>query len=196
MSSQKDTTIFVLCLRTVKNTQPVFVLFTHCQKYATVFVLLSTLSKIRNQYLYSYLRTVKNTQPVLVLFLRIVKHTQQYLSFFPHCENTQAMFVLCLVNCLEIFSGTPSIIHTRIKWVGPEMVGWGEGACVIPIPDNYSLRSELYDRSTEHIFKGSVREKWKGHLLNAIKQRFWSLLILLLSVASIRRKLIKTSHTE
>ena len=38
-----------------------------------------------------------------------------------------------------------------MSWAGN---GWGgEGACVIPIPDNYSLRSELYDRSTEHIFK-------------------------------------------
>jgi len=45
-------------------------------------------------------------------------------------------------------------------------------------------------------FKGSVREKWKGYRLNAIKKRFWSLIILLLSVASIRRKLLKTSHTE
>ena len=36
----------------------------------------------------------------------------------------------------------------------------------------------------------------RGYRLNAIKKRFWSLLILLLSVASVRRKLIKTSHTE
>ena len=46
------------------------------------------------------------------------------------------------------------------------------------------------------IFKGSVREKWKGYRLNAIKKSVWSLLILLLSVASIRKKLIKTSYTE
>jgi len=44
--------------------------------------------------------------------------------------------------------------------------------------------------------KGSVREKWKGDRLNAIKKRFWSLLILLLSVTSIRRKLLKTTYTE
>ena len=43
--------------------------------------------------------------------------------------------------------------------------------------------------------KGSVREKWKGgYRLNAIKKRFWSLLILLLSVASIRKKLLKTKN--
>ena len=36
----------------------------------------------------------------------------------------------------------------------------------------------------------------RGYRLSAIKKRFWSLLILLLSVASIRRKLLKTSHTE
>ena len=46
------------------------------------------------------------------------------------------------------------------------------------------------------LLKGSVREKWKGVWLNAIKKRFWSLVTLLLSVASIRRKLLKTSHTE
>ena len=46
------------------------------------------------------------------------------------------------------------------------------------------------------LLKGSVREKWKGVWLNAIKKRFWSILTLLLSVASIRRKLLKTSHTE
>ena len=37
-------------------------------------------------------------------------------------------------------------------------------------------------------FKGSVREKWKE--LTAKNNRVWSLLILLLSVASIRRKLL------
>ena len=36
----------------------------------------------------------------------------------------------------------------------------------------------------------------RGYRLNAIKKCLWSLLILLLSVASIRRKLLKTTHTE
>ena len=44
--------------------------------------------------------------------------------------------------------------------------------------------------------KGVFAKNERGYRLNAIKKRFWSLLILLLSVASIRRKLIKTSHTE
>ena len=35
-----------------------------------------------------------------------------------------------------------------------------------------------------------------GYRFHPIKNRFWSLLILLLSVVSIRRKLLKTSHTE
>ena len=38
--------------------------------------------------------------------------------------------------------------------------------------------------------------KWKGYRLTAKNKRFWSLLILLLSVVSIRRKLLKTTHTE
>ena len=36
----------------------------------------------------------------------------------------------------------------------------------------------------------------RGYKPTAINNRFWSLLILLLSVASIWRKLLKTSHTE
>ena len=36
----------------------------------------------------------------------------------------------------------------------------------------------------------------RGYRLTAKNKRFWSLLILLLSVASIRRKLLKTTHTE
>ena len=44
--------------------------------------------------------------------------------------------------------------------------------------------------------KGLFAKNERGDRLSAIKKRFWSLLILLLSVASIKRKLIKTSHTE
>ena len=49
------------------------------------------------------------------------------------------------------------------------------------------------------ILKGvfAINEIERGYRLNAIKKRFWSLLILLLSVASIlRRKLLKTTNTE
>ena len=44
--------------------------------------------------------------------------------------------------------------------------------------------------------KGVFAKNERGYRLNAIKKRFWSPLILLPSVASIRRKLLKTSHTE
>ena len=44
--------------------------------------------------------------------------------------------------------------------------------------------------------KGVFAKNERGYRLNAIKKRFWSLLVLLLSVASKRRKLLKTSHTE
>ena len=44
--------------------------------------------------------------------------------------------------------------------------------------------------------KGVFAKNERGYRLNAIKSAFLSLLIFLLSVASIRRKLIKTSHTE
>ena len=51
-----------------------------------------------------------------------------------------------------------------------------------------------YLKSTS--LKGVFAKNERGYRLNAIKKLFWSLLILLISVASIRRKLIKTSHTE
>ena len=45
--------------------------------------------------------------------------------------------------------------------------------------------------------KGSDLEKWKGvYRLTSKNIRWWSLLILIISVASIRRKLLKTNHTE
>ena len=44
--------------------------------------------------------------------------------------------------------------------------------------------------------KGVFAKNERGYRLNAIKKRFWSLLILLLSVASIRRKLLKATNTE
>ena len=44
--------------------------------------------------------------------------------------------------------------------------------------------------------KGGVREKWKGIWAYGESNRFWSLLILLLSVASIRRELLKTTYSE
>ena len=44
--------------------------------------------------------------------------------------------------------------------------------------------------------KGGVREKWKGIWAYGESNRFWSQLILLLSVASIRRELLKTTYSE
>ena len=46
------------------------------------------------------------------------------------------------------------------------------------------------------ILNGVFAKNERGYRLNAIKKRFESLLILLLSVASIRRKLLKTTNTE
>ena len=46
-----------------------------------------------------------------------------------------------------------------------------------------------------HTLKGVFAKNERGYRLNAIKKRFRSLLILLLSVASIRKKLLKTTYT-
>ena len=52
-------------------------------------------------------------------------------------------------------------------------------------------RQPLKNMIIKRRLKGSVSEKSK-----AKNNRFWSLLIFILSVASIRRKLFKTTHTE
>ena len=44
--------------------------------------------------------------------------------------------------------------------------------------------------------KGVFTKNERGYRFTAKNRRFWSLLILLLSVASIRRKLLKTTRTE
>ena len=64
--------------------------------------------------------------------------------------------------------------------------------------DDRKLWSDLVDfkKTKEVILKGVFATNERGYRLNAIKKRFWSLLILLLSVASIRRKLLKTTNTE
>ena len=46
------------------------------------------------------------------------------------------------------------------------------------------------------MLKGVFAKNERGYRLTAKNKRFWSLLILLLSVASISRKLLKTTHTE
>ena len=46
------------------------------------------------------------------------------------------------------------------------------------------------------LLMGVLAKNERGYRRNAKNKRFWSLLILLLSVASIRRKLFKTTHTE
>ena len=48
----------------------------------------------------------------------------------------------------------------------------------------------------QSVLKGVFAKIERGYRLDAIKKLFWSLLILLLSVASIGRKLLMTSHTE
>ena len=44
--------------------------------------------------------------------------------------------------------------------------------------------------------KGLFAKNERGYRLMAKNKRFWSLIILLLSVASVRRKLLKTTYTE
>ena len=54
----------------------------------------------------------------------------------------------------------------------------------------------IHNNWSDNALKGVFEINERGCRLNAIKKRFWLLLILFLSVASIRRKLLKTTYTE
>ena len=56
-----------------------------------------------------------------------------------------------------------------------------------------SVNSGIFGRLIEDI---TFAKNERGYRLTAINNRFWSLLIFFLSVASIMRKLLKTTHTE
>ena len=58
------------------------------------------------------------------------------------------------------------------------------------------FQAHLNNRLFSIYLKVVFAKNKRGYRLNATTERFWMLLILLLSVASIRRKLLKTSHDE
>ena len=74
--------------------------------------------------------------------------------------------------------------------VNPVYYNWhgGKGCCVHV--------TVAYKNCSGTDLKGVFAKNERGFRLYAIKKRFWSLLILLLSVASIWRKLLKTTNTE
>ena len=57
-------------------------------------------------------------------------------------------------------------------------------------------RNKKKNENRNNQIKEVFAKNERGYRLTAKNNRFRSLLILLLSVASIRRKLLKTSHTE
>ena len=63
--------------------------------------------------------------------------------------------------------------------------------CTVALCQNLVLRF-----GESQFLKGVFAKNERGYRLNAKNKRFWSPLILLLSVASIRRKLLKTTYTE
>ena len=58
------------------------------------------------------------------------------------------------------------------------------------------MKNYLIQIIIEANLKGVFAKNERGYRRNAKNKRFRSLLILLLSVASIRRKLLKTTYTE
>jgi len=62
--------------------------------------------------------------------------------------------------------------------------------------NSQSFTPDIRQVNQKYNLKGVFAKNERGYRLNAIKKRFWSLLILLLIVASIRRKLLKTTNTE
>ena len=86
-------------------------------------------------------------------------------------------------NSLNSISVLSSIPWMPILW---------EDDCS-PVPARYYVLYKMifYTTKFQQLLKGVFAKNERGYRLNAIKKRFWSLLILLLSVASIRRNLLK-----
>ena len=102
----------------------------------------------------------------------------QIILFQRKCVNLGILkgWFICFSNVMryqfliEVYEG----FKCRFHWVPTKKV---------------FLRKFWRKKSDISHFKGSVREKWKGYRLNAIKKRFWSLLFLLLSVASTEERM-------
>ena len=58
------------------------------------------------------------------------------------------------------------------------------------------MRRKIKTKKFKKFLKGVFAKNERGYRLTEKNKRFWSLLILLISVAPIRRKLLKTTHTE
>ena len=114
-----------------------------------------------------------------------------FTSYSNHMSVYLWYFILWIlldqIVCVE-----KSLVYTISLQRYRDYTIWVCGKNSIPLLYNCCfLKTALCMYKYLHGIKGSVREKWKGK-----NNRFWSLLIFLLSVASIMRKLLKTSHTE
>ena len=75
------------------------------------------------------------------------------------------------------------------KLILPETIGWDN-------QHHKLFRNGQTKGTVRKTLKGVFAKNERGYRRNAKNKRFRSLLILLLSVASIRRKLLKTIHTK
>ena len=97
-----------------------------------------------------------------------------------NCKNPELTFRSLFVVGLLVASFVVNPVY--YNWHG------GKGCCVHV--------TVAYKNCSDTGLKGVFAKNERGYRFNAIKKRFWSLQILLLSVASVRRKLLKTSHTK
>ena len=110
------------------------------------------------------------------------------------------VFLNCTVQCTEWSAPNISLFYCREDYV---LVCNTNRECHNVFNSSRNQNFSRWTFKTPSSFwlcfvslKGVFAKNERGYRLNAIKKRFWSILILLLSVASIRRKLIKTPHTE
>ena len=106
-------------------------------------------------------------------------------GFINHDRQKSILYIfmdICLVSWIKYNYTKTSVLIKSIFFVGPQMT---LGVYFLSVQNPQILPLKVVFAKNE-----------RGYRFTAINNRFWSLLILLLSVASIRRKFLKTSHTE
>ena len=106
-------------------------------------------------------------------------------GFINHDRQKSILYIfmdICLVSWIKYNYTKTSVLIKSIFFVGPQMT---LGVYFLSVQNPQILPLKVVFAKNE-----------RGYRFTAMNNRFWSLLILLLSVASIRRKFLKTSHTE
>ena len=136
------------------------------------------------------------------------KNVKMFPRRYSHCFNENSLIKISINSQLAFNNFKDYWVHVNIKTVN-YYIKYKYIACLFFLTESIrtklTWREDIWLSEIEkseinvdlyYALKGVFTKNERGYRLNAIKKRFWSLLILLLSVASIRRTLLKTSHTE